>query len=111
MDGGGNHGNEMGGAAILTKEELKSWAWDWANRMHEDISLCDGWFAEVKDKSKEAGKGRLEYETALCWAVTAYYEFLRGEWDKERAEGEFTAAVEHLEGAKRNLSAVFEESS
>lgn len=70
---------------------MKAWAWEWARRLSEDITLTAFWFTEL---SRLAGVPRNEkYTTALSWMVAAYYEYLKGRWDKARAEKQVKEAL------------------
>jgi hypothetical protein len=78
----------MGGCAILSEKELKSWAWGWANRIHEAVKqrpdtpetakLLDDWQMEVKKMvDDESQLDQTDYGAMLGLATTGYYEYLR----------------------------------
>ena len=100
MGGPGDIHDEMGGSAILSEKELKNWAWDWANRMHEatklnpntpeTAKLLDDWQIEIKRMAEgEAGPDQADYGAMLSLMTTGYYDYLfRG------GEGEYLKWVQ-----------------
>ena len=86
---------------VLTAEQLKDWAWAWARRLHEDITLTNEWFSEIASLySGLEPEQAMRYQTALSLATTAYFENLKGRWTRQRAQEQIAEAEKILPRGK-----------
>ncbi len=81
----------------MNEQELKQWAWDWAIRLKGDLSRTPGFFREGEQIAQKQ-KDPLTCAKILCWPVAAYYEYLAGNWNRQRAERQIQAAIDLMRG-------------
>ncbi len=88
---------------VLTPEQLKEWAWSWAQRLNEQIALTPDWFSEISQMSKGLfDEAAMQYQTALSWSTAAYFEFIKSRWTQKRAQQQIAEAEQILKSLGGN---------
>ncbi len=71
-------------AAVLNEQELNQWAWDWAIRL-KGLRTPD-FFREGEQIAQKQKRPAHMFKRFFVWPVAAYYEYLAGNWSRQRAE-------------------------
>lgn len=79
--------------------ELFTWAQDWGQRLHADITETDRYFRELR-QLLEGKSDRDMIERALNWSVAACFEYAAGRWDRMRRDRQLKEAAALLERRK-----------